>query len=190
MKLLEKIINIRLERQKSNNLIFKFNDLDNTKHFYKIYNKSMAEKNVKGFYNFKETFFKYFFEYNSEKFYFPTISTSDKEIISAAILLNNSYFVDYFLGASNSKFRHLYPNHYLFSCFMSHIIENHKKIKFIHYGGGTENLVFFKKGFSNKINNYYVAKNILNEKIYLELTNSLSSKELNIKNYFPNLEIK
>ena len=175
-----------INKAKNNDdLIYNFDNKRKYDDFYNLYNKSMEEKGVTGFYKFNKSFFDYFYELNSDKFFFPTIVNKNDELLSAAIYLKNSFFVDLYLTASNSKYLNLYINHYLFSCFIDDIISNNKKIKIIHYGGGTDSLVQFKKGFSNDTKDYYIAKHILDEEKYLKLMPKKSNLKIENNEYFP-----
>ncbi len=174
--------------ERSNELLYNFDNKKRYDEFYYLYNKSMEDKKVTGFYKFSKSFFDYFYELNKEKFFFPTVVNKKNELLAAAIYLNNSFFVDLYLVASDSKYLNLHINHFLFSNFMDDIINKNKNINIIHYGGGSDSLTFFKRGFSNDTKEYYIAKHILDEKIYLKLKPQNSNLKINNNEYFPNFK--
>ena len=176
--------------KKQDELIYNFDNKNYFDDFYDLYNKSMEEKGVTGFYKFNKSFFNHFYNLNKNKFLFPIVLNKNRELLAAAIYLNNSFFVDYYLGASNSRYLNLHINHFLFSNFIDDIINNNKNINIIHYGGGNESLSYFKRGFSNDTKDYYIAKHILDEEKYLKLMPEKSSLKIENNEYFPIFKIK
>jgi len=148
----------------------------------------MEVKNVKNFFKFDENFFKNFYNNLKDDIYFPTISLNDK-IIAGAIFLKNKKFLDLYLAASYPKAKEIKGcNHLLFHKFIKKISSEKKNIKFIHLGGGSDNLKYFKSGFDHSEFDYYVIKNIINKDLFEKIC-KVKISNVNYNTIFPDQKL-
>lgn len=166
------------------NLNFTFDDQKNFNQFFDMYNFNMKSKKVSNFLNFNKSFFYLIEKFLKKNFYFPTISLGNK-IIAGAIFLKNENFLDLYLAAS-------YPeakindgcNHYLFDAFLTQVNLYKKNIRYVHLGGGSTSLCFFKKNFTTDQTNYYTIKNIINKPLYANIIKKKIDQNI-YDNFFP-----
>jgi hypothetical protein len=72
----------------------------------------------------------------------------------------------------------------LFHNFFGKVYSDKNDIKFIHLGGGSDNLKFFKSGFAPEKNNYFIIKNIINKELYEKIL-KININKKNYDDFFP-----
>lgn len=166
------------------NLSFTFNDQENFKNFFDMYNLNMEVKNVNNFLKFDKYFFENIDKYVKKDFYYPTIRLHDK-IIAGAIFMKNNNFLDLYLAASYPEAKENNGcNHMLFHNFFRKVYSNKNDIKSIHLGGGSDTLRFFKSGFAPEKNDYFIIKNIINKELYEKIL-KININKINYDDFFP-----
>ncbi|NRD76323.1 GNAT family N-acetyltransferase [Bacillus sp. BRMEA1] len=158
--------------------------------FKELYDETMDRNNALSFYYFdKEYFFRQMEDTALSKSYLLTAKYNGK-MISGILLIIGQEYAHCHLVASKTEFLHLRPNNLLFD----YMIEFSKTAgaKALHLGGGYkdhDSLFRFKTLFSNNNNfDYYLGKNIIDQKIYDELSQAAlahSSAEKGERSFFP-----
>lgn len=149
--------------------------------FIKIYEASMRILNATDYYFFPKS---YFFDlFNNDLAEVKMVECLyDGNVTCCGIFLFCNDIVQYHLGGTSSEFYKFAPSKLMFDFVRKY--SSDKKYKSFHLGGGlggaADNLLNFKKGFSSKINKFYLIKEVLNEDIYNNL-----SKNINASNFFP-----
>lgn len=164
------------------------NNKEGIEEFIDLYYETMDRNRASNFYYFNRSYF--YGQMNSTKLsetYLLLAKYNDKTI-GGILLIAGKEFAHYHLGASKTEYLHLRPNNLLFDSMIE--LSKKLKLKAIHLGGGyndKDNLFKFKASFTNSpFLNYYLGKNIINEKIYTELTKSIKKvSKRAISNFFP-----
>lgn len=145
---------------------------DDIEIFMDLYYETMDRNNALSYYYFDKAFFyRQMAETLLSKPYL-LFAEHNGQIIAGVLLLIGKEYAHYHLGASRTEYLSLRPNNLLYDA----MIEFAKSLgsKALHLGGGyqeNDNLFKFKASFTNNNNyNFYLGKNILNDKIYQELS--------------------
>lgn len=157
--------------------VFVSNNLDDIQTFIDLYYETMDRTNASSFYYFPQSFFqKQMNETHLSKPYL-LFAKNNEQIIGGVLVIIGREFAHYHLGASKTEYLSLRPNNLLFDA----MIEFSKSfgIKALHLGGGYEDndsLYKFKTSFTNSSTfNYSLGKNIINHKVYEELTHIVNN---------------
>ncbi|CAK0760520.1 GNAT family N-acetyltransferase [uncultured Gammaproteobacteria bacterium] len=135
--------------------------------FCHLYDLTMRKHNQTGYLNFPERFFTLLARALGGDLLLFSIENTGKTVASALFLRCGSY-LEYFLAASDPEATAEHPNHLLI--FEVAKWARSEGFKSIHLGGGSETLVFFKKGFSRDIREYFIGKHIFDQDAYERLT--------------------
>lgn len=157
--------------------------------FIDLYYETMNRNNTLSYYYFDRS---YFYRQMEEMLLcksYLLLAEYKNQIIGGILLLIGNEYAHYHLGASKTEYLSLRPNNLLFDA----MIEFSKScgLKLLHLGGGyqeNDSLFKFKTSFTNNNNyNYFLGKNILNEKIYKELSQiaAKSLSPISDSSYFP-----
>ena len=154
---------------------------DLLKKFLKIYNKTMENLNANHYYYFNKNYYNKLLDLN-QHIKIANVYYNDILIASCMIFIFGDY-INYHIGGSLLEYRHLYPNNFLHCKVIEYGINNH--FKYYHLGGGlknNDNLYKFKLKISDIIFDYNIYKNILNEKVYNNISKGSNN---NLNDYFP-----
>lgn len=165
------------------------NNKDEIEIFIDLYYETMKRNHASSFYYFNRPYFYHQMNKTELSKSYLLFAKYREKIIGGVLLIIGKEFAHYHLGASKTKYLSLRPNNLLFDA----MIEFCKTfgLKTLHLGGGYEDndsLFKFKSSFTNnKSYNYFLGKNIINDKIYNELSQIVmndpsSSAEIH---YFP-----
>lgn len=158
----------------------------NIRMFTQLYYQTMDRQNAKPFYYFSFDWIKKQLIRIENEASLLFVYKKDK-VIAAAIIFTPGIFAHYFLGASCSESLRYRPNHLLFDFMIETAKE--KGSMFLHLGGGykdNDGLFQFKSSFGdNFVFDYYIGKNIMNEKIYEQLIEEKFHFENVTTSYFP-----
>lgn len=156
------------------------------KSFYRIYSKSMEEKNAKDYVCFSYSFFQRLRDNLDNKFILLSLEYKNK-IIASWIFLKQYDIAYYYLGAKDNNLDKVKSaNRILYEA-----IKELKKtgIKILDLGGGNISLLNFKKSFSKYSKPKYISKKIFNEEKYEQLCTSEGIETVDIKgidsDFFP-----
>jgi Acetyltransferase (GNAT) domain len=148
---------------------------DDIEVFTDLYYETMDRNNASSYYYFDKS---YFYRQMDETMLSKTyllIAKYKEQIIAGIILLIGKEYAHYHLGASKTEYLPLRPNNLLFDAMVE--LSKSLGLKALHLGGGyqeNDSLFKFKSLFTNNNHfNYYIGKNILNGKIYHELSQSV-----------------
>lgn len=138
--------------------------------FHEIYEQTMKGLGADEYYLF------------SNEYYFGLLSAADfkaeilvaklkGEAVAAGFLIFCGNFVEYHLSGTNPNYYRLAPSKLLMD--EARQLATREKYRYFVLGGGYKNrsdsLLNFKKGFSDDVAHFYVAKIVLNEQRYEEL---------------------
>lgn len=153
-----------IRKAESNKLELKEAKLCEIGPFVKMYEKSMQQKNQKGFLNFKESFWPLLPKSQSLKLFYVVYQ---KELIAGCLILECENIADYYLSASLIEYRKIMPNHFM----LNSLIERYRDMQYsiFHLGGGSEQLKVFKSGFSNGTVEYKTGTIITDHRKYQDL---------------------
>lgn len=162
------------------------NDIDI---FRDLYYETMDRNSASSYYYFDQSFFNRQMEDTTLCSSYLLLAKYHDEMIGGIILLIGKEYAHYHLGASKTEYLSLRPNNLLFDAMIefSHSFGR----KALHLGGGYkehDGLFKFKTSFTSNHNfDYYLGKNILNEKVYYELSQMVMnhSSFSGHSNYFP-----
>lgn len=158
---------------------------ENIETFLNLYNRTMDRKNASEYYYFDLNFIRTQLQDNNISKSHLLFVYYDDLVISAAIIFISDKYAHYHLGASDELHLSMRPNNFIFD-FMVEIAKQNECL-LLHLGGGyqeDDNLFKYKTSFSNSNNyDFYIGKNIYNEKTYGELSLE-ENKEIN-NSFFP-----
>ncbi|MDR0138031.1 GNAT family N-acetyltransferase [Metabacillus idriensis] len=181
--------NIKKAKKEGVNVFVSNNNKKDIEIFIDLYYETMNRNNSLSYYYFDKS---YFYRQMEEMLLcksYLLLAEYKNQIIGGILLLIGNEYAHYHLGASKTEYLSLRPNNLLFDA----MIEFSKScgLKLLHLGGGyqeNDSLFKFKTSFTNNNNyNYFLGKNILNKKIYKELS-QIAAKNLSPisdSNYFP-----
>lgn len=181
--------NIKKANKEGVNVFISNNHKKDIDIFIDLYYETMNRNNSLSYYYFDRS---YFYRQMEEMLLckpYLLLAEYKNQIIGGILLLIGNEYAHYHLGASKTEYLSLRPNNLLFDA----MIEFSKSCgsKLLHLGGGyqeNDSLFKFKTSFTNNNNyNYFLGKNILNEKIYKELS-QIAAKNLSPisdSSYFP-----
>ncbi|GAB4274841.1 MAG: hypothetical protein Kow0029_15470 [Candidatus Rifleibacteriota bacterium] len=141
--------------------------------FLTCYLQTMKNLGADNYYLFSEEYFAALADLPEEMCMFRCCETSNGRIAAAAVFLLDETSMHYHLGGSVKELLLLRPNDFLMFKAAEEASELKKKL--LHLGGGLTNhendaLFRFKKGFSNEILPFYIAKIIHQPQIYQQLS--------------------
>ncbi|MBM7700749.1 hypothetical protein [Kurthia huakuii] len=168
-----------VKKAKSNNIEIVFsNEEKYIKHFKEIYNQLMESKKAEKNYFFD---LEYYVNLLSHKeCILGNAINAEGEIVAVALYFITNDLMEYHLGASNILGKESYANYLLM--YEAALLGKEKNCSCLYLGGGNSveegnSLLYYKKGFSNEVRNYYIGYYIYDDIKYKEL-----KKENNIKN--------
>ena len=144
-----------------------FNDI-----FKDLYKKNMDMINANKYYYFNDS---YFNELVNCKYSYLSIIYNENTIVAMAIFFQYYPYLHYHLSCNDRSSNCL--TNFLIDRTIKWCIDNDKKIKLLHLGGGLQDndkLAQFKKKIGSREFDYYIFKNIINNKIYDKLIHSLN----------------
>jgi len=149
--------------------------------FIEIYESTMRSLNASSYYFFPKSYYKDLFNNSMAKvklvhcFY-------ESSVVCGGIFFFCNGIVQYHLGGTSSEFYKFAPTKLMFDFVRDYAYKS--EYNFFHLGGGlggdNDNLLNFKKGFSNKLNVFFTIREILDIEVYKNL-----SKYKHESNYFP-----
>lgn len=154
--------------------------------FYNIYCSAMKTIGASDYYFFDESYFQDLFKIKSADIKLAHVSIGD-EVACVGIFFFCNGIAQYHLSANHKKYIKYSPTKLMIDYVRRYA--NSKGCSIFHLGGGiggkNDSLLNFKKGFSEKMDNFYVMKEVLNADKYDELSsNSLNS------DFFPKYRAK
>jgi len=160
-----------------NNLRFEIMDYNNSnlEKFKVVYNTTMKNLNSIKYYYFNEDYYK-----NLNNCFLACVF-AENILCASCIIFKYKNLLHYHIGGSLLEYRQLGCNNFLHNNVINYGIENNFKLYVL--GGGLkdgDSLSKFKTKLSNKVFDYTIYKNILNEEIYEKL--SINNKD---SDYFP-----
>lgn len=176
--------NIRKAKRYSISIVDSTSSKDSLTEFLKIYYDTMERVRARSFFFFPFDFFNELQSRLNSKYKLFLAKNAAGESIGGLILLLHSDFVHSFLSGWNNEYKKCKSNYLLFY----EAIEWSKRqgYKVFHLGGGSVDLVKFKKQFSNSDSVLKITMNIYNNDIYNILnSNILPEKKYLMGNVFP-----
>lgn len=169
-----------INKAKKNNLEFKileYND-HNLNIFKDVYNLTMNNLNSTKYYYFNKEYYN-----NLSNCFIACVYVKDI-LCASCIIFKYNNFLHYHIGGSLLEYRNFGCNNFLHYNIIKYGIENDFKLYVLGCGlKDSDSLSEFKKKLSNKEFKYTIYKNILNEKIYKQLTEKLCKNK--DTTYFP-----
>ncbi|WP_379081983.1 GNAT family N-acetyltransferase [Metaplanococcus flavidus] len=158
---------VRKAKKKNIEIEFDYSGFS-TKEFHRLYQLMAKKNNVDNeYYLFSEEFLKNSFEDLTGKQFFVN-AIYEGEYISSSLVVHHGDYMHYHLTANNPEYYHLAANSLILYEACRWGTENGKKE--IHLGGGTSEIIKFKKGFTKtEPLDLLMGKKIRNQKIYDEL---------------------
>lgn len=143
--------------------------LPDGKEIAKIYRKAMQRIGADEYYYFSDRYFTALQDMPPESRFFAGIKDSDGKLIAGGIFLQDSVAAHYHLGASVAEARELQPDAFMLFEAARIAAANDKKL--LHLGGGLsladdDGLYRFKSGFSQKRQDFYIARKIHQQELY------------------------
>jgi hypothetical protein len=161
-----------------NNFIFELEKLNNKnikKKFVKLYYENMKDVKANDYYLFNDMYFKSLECIDDT--YLAIVKNVKNIIIGISIILKHNDYIHYHLSCNNKS------SNCITDFLLINLVKEFGNNKLIILGSGlkeNDSLSKFKKKLCNKEYKYTIYKNILNKKIYDELS---TGNEIN--NYFP-----
>ncbi|MDN7241616.1 GNAT family N-acetyltransferase [Planococcus sp. N028] len=161
--------------------------LNNIAIFLKLYRETMNRKNANNFYYFDEKLVKQQLKNTAISKSHLLFTFYGEKVISAVILFTTPLFAHYHLGASDAEYLSYRPNNLIFD----YMVEVAKKegSKLLHLGGGyheNDSLFKYKISFTNNnLFDYFIGKNIFDQKLYNEIVATKTFRADMEKDYFP-----
>lgn len=156
-------------------------DTDNLKKFQEIYNATMSALDAKDYYFFNNDYYLSLFENSKSEIKLVAVEF-DGEIAAMGIFTFTNGIVQYHLGGTHPDFYKFAPTKLLFDFVRAYSTQ--KGCRLFNLGGGLgsieDNLFNFKKGFSDRVEPFFILKEIINNTVYEDLC---KGKKMN--SYFP-----
>lgn len=150
--------------------------------FAALYAQTMARRDAPRWYRFPEAYFVAMGERLPEVEIFAVRHGDER--IAGGIFLRGGDTLFYFLGASDEASFELRPNNLLFDGVASWAAS--QRIRQLHLGGGSGELLRFKAGFSPERVHYFVHREIHDEARYAELVAAASAEATaSLPRHFP-----
>ena len=182
-----------IRKAEKNGLVYKAEyDYESLEEFKDLYKETMTRLNADSFYFFDDEYFKRFKDNFRENSFLGTVRKEGK-LICAAIFMYSKKYGHYHLEGSDSAFSGYGANNLLL---WKTACEMHKLgIEKFHLGGGYDaspdnSLLKFKKAFSKNTENFYIGKNIYNDKEYERICNEWAKKNPEKVNKYGNRLLK
>lgn len=139
--------------------------------FYKLYSQNMKVVNATNYYFLNTQCIKNHFVYLGDNIDLFVAKLDDKWI-AASIFIKDERMCHYHLSASNKRYSKFYPVDRIM--FEAIVFYGNEGEKLLHLGGGLslsedDPLFNFKKKFGDTINEFYIGKLIVDNKLYREL---------------------
>jgi len=143
--------------------------------FKKIYQQTMTRVNAGSYYFFSERYFDALERMPVEQRIFSTVNLPSGPVVAAGVFLRDQDSIHYHLGASADSFQHLPGGPFLMLKTAETAALSGKKL--MHLGGGLslsdeDRLFRYKKGFSNRILDFFIGHRIHQPDLYKELSKS------------------
>ena len=151
--------------------------------FHKLYSRSMKVANAADYYFLNRECIKNHFAYLGDNAHL-FVAKLDGRWIGASLFMRDERMCHYHLAASDRNFSRFYPaDRMLFEAIVFYGKEGKE---LVHLGGGLslsedDSLFRFKKKFGNTINEFYIGKLVVKNKLYEELR---FKKGIRNSNYF------
>ncbi|MDY6381108.1 MAG: GNAT family N-acetyltransferase [Bacteroidales bacterium] len=162
----------RIRKAEKNFLEYKTEyDFSSYEEFIELYLSTMRRVSADLFYFFDKKYFSKLKNNFKGSSFLGTVRKEEK-LISAAIFLYSEQYGHYHLGGSDGNYLNLGANNFLF---WKAACEMHKLgIQEFHLGGGTnsspDNSLFkFKKTFSKKEKQFFIGKQVFDQKTYMKI---------------------
>lgn len=144
--------------------------------FPSLYRENMAQVSASEFYFFDDVYFEKLMKVSNSKL---AICKFEGEVVAGAIFLSNGKYLEYHLSAMNVIGRRLAAMNVLL--YQTMLWGKEAGFEMLHFGGGTDAspdnpLLFFKKGFSSHLTNYYIGYYLHNEAQYNNLKSEWKKK--------------
>jgi len=157
--------------------------------FIDLYKETMNRNKASSFYYFNPSYFYRQMEETELSKPYLLLAQYNGEIIGGVLIIIGKEYAHYHLGASKTEYLSLRPNNLLFDT----MIEFCKSfgLKVLHLGGGyvdNDSLFKFKTSFTNNLTfHYFLGKNIIDDKRYIELTLKVKNDNQfdNKRDFFP-----
>lgn len=177
--------------------------------FMDLYKETMDRLNANSYYYFPEEYYKSLIKNFKEDVLFVVIKKENtkehlddlintimnaedsqfNEIVAASIYIRYGKFLHYHLGSSSTKHLQFGINNLLHTSVIKQAMTGNSNLSIIHFGGGNESLLTFKKGISNHTFYYFQGKSIINKEVYDKLVQKYETKNVgkfrSKETYFP-----
>jgi lipid II:glycine glycyltransferase (peptidoglycan interpeptide bridge formation enzyme) len=162
---------------------------ENLSNFIEIYKSTMQRNKAFNYYFFESEYWNLLLELSKKsECILANVLYKGKTISSAIFLIWRNTYIHYHLGGSIFEYLNMRPNNFLFWNIEKWAAENGFVI--MHIGGGVDKddgLEKFKEGISNTSFDFYIGRNILDERMYSVLNTMairINDKKFN-RNFFP-----
>lgn len=175
----------RIKRGMSAEIITDIKDLTT---FKEIYYETMHRKDAKDFYYFSDEYFQYVIDNFKNNVVLVNAIDDEKNIVAGSEMyfVYGGKYAHLHLSGTRGEYLSTSPTYLMRATIVNWADEHGYKL--VHYGGGTTSspedpLYTFKKQFSkSEPFHYYIAKRILNEKIYDEFVKKTNKEDVE---FFP-----
>lgn len=138
--------------------------------FKRNYEATMGDLKAKDYYFFSDEYYEGLLsasDFDSEIW----LAELDGEVLGGGFIIYCGDFVQYYLSGTNPKYHKLASSKLLIDNARQMAVKNGKACLVLGggYGSRSDNLLNFKKGFSDDVEKFYVAKIVLDEKRYDDL---------------------
>ena len=163
---------LRNDIKQANKIGLEFQQLQNINQFKDLYRNHMKFLGAQEFYQFEQEHYDYLNLSQDVRIYSATFNS---KIIAAASFMFHNNIIHYHLSASDNNSEHKYA---ATKFLIDKVISRYAALgyKYLHLGGGRtasadDSLFFFKKRFGGSLVDFYLAKTILLEDEYKEISN-------------------
>lgn len=140
--------------------------------FQNMYQKAMKILKARKFLYFNLDYFQTLLKCNCSRL--GLVKDKNDNILAAGIMLLEQDIVYYHLGCFDREYSLQRPMNYLIHSMI--LWSKDKNYKIYHLGGGSENLMQFKGGYSNTRIDYYIANKVCNIEKYIEICEKWKKK--------------
>lgn len=163
-------------------LVFKESSCVDT--FIELYERTMQRNSADEFYFFDKSYFERLLLIDGVKLY--EVLYEDRVISSSFFFLGES-FAHYHLSANDYEYRKYNANYFILDSIFD--IANKEGIDYFNLGGGRSNLeddllLKFKKKFSKKLDDFYIAGKVFNKDVYNKYNKIWEAKSKKDIRYF------
>lgn len=172
--------------------VFYDHNLDYLDEFIDLYNVTMHRLEMHPYYNFGEDYFFKVKKYLNENASLIHIVKDDK-IVAAGLYIRHEEKANLHLAGSLVEYQILRANDLLYHAAILHSLKN--RVLTLNVGGGTtkdpdDNLLRFKKKYSNNVMDVKIGKNIINRNVYDRVTRNWALRHPELENKYSNYFLK